>query len=78
MTVSEAKQAVLTQLERAYERHSVAEQVTRPTDPELASDYHDFAVRVLRARMAEEEDKKPSELPIHCLNCAAAYAAGGS
>jgi hypothetical protein len=33
---------------------------------------------VLRARMAEEEDPKPKEATIHCLNCAAAYAAGGT
>ena len=75
IVVSEAKRNVMAQLELAYERHSVAEQVTRPTDPELASDYHDFAVRVLRARMAEEEDPKPSE-PCGCIQCAAIYAAG--
>jgi hypothetical protein len=74
----DAQRSVLAQLELAYERHAVAEQVTLANDPELASEYHDFAMRVLRARMAEEEDPKPKEATIHCLNCAAAYAAGGT
>jgi hypothetical protein len=74
----EAQTAVLAQLELAYERHAVAEQVTLGNDPELAIEYQTFAKRVLRARMAEEEDPKPKEATIHCLNCAAAYAAGGT
>lgn len=75
--MTEARSAVLRQLERAYERHAVAEQVTRQTDPDMAEEYHDFAVRLLRARMAEDDDPKPGTPTIHCLNCAAAYAAGG-
>lgn len=78
MTVEtyDARRAVLSQLERAYERHAVAEQVSQPDDPATAEEYHRFAVRVLQARMAEEDDRKPGELPMHCLDCAAAYAAG--
>jgi hypothetical protein len=75
---TDARSAVLRQLERAYERHAVAEQVARTANPDLAEEYHGFAVRVLRARMAEEEDKKPEPATVHCLNCAAAYAAGGN
>jgi hypothetical protein len=71
-----ARTAVLRQLERAYERHAVAEQVARQNDPELAEEYHAFAVRVLRARMAEDDDKKPEPPTVHCLQCAAIYAAG--
>lgn len=72
-----ARTAVMAQLETAYERHAVAEQLARPTDPELAEDFHRFTVRLLRARMAEDEDPKPASPTVHCLNCAAAYAAGG-
>lgn len=72
----DARTAVMAQLETAYERLAVQEQMLRTTDPEGANVCHDAAVRVLRARLAEDDDPKVPTLPIHCLNCAAAYAAG--
>jgi hypothetical protein len=72
--VSDAQAEVLRQLERAYERHAVAEQVARQNEPDLAEEYHAFAVRVLRARMAEDEDKRPEPPTVHCLACGMVYA----
>lgn len=74
---TEARDEVMAQLETAYERFCVDEQLARATDPELAEDFHKLGVRLLRARMAEEENPKPQTPTMHCLNCAAAYAAGG-
>ena len=73
---TDARAAVLHQLESAYETLAVKEQLARTTDPGLAEDYHRLAVAVLRARMAEDGDPAVPELGVHCLNCAAAYAAG--
>jgi hypothetical protein len=75
---TDARSAVLRQLERAYERHAVAEQVYKGVDDEASEAAHQNAVRVLRARMVEEEDPKvgPPQV-MHCLVCAAAYAAKG-
>jgi len=72
-----ARIEVMAILETAYERFAVDEQLARPSDPELAEDLHRTAVRLLRARMAEEDDPKLQTPTVHCLNCAAAYAAGG-
>lgn len=73
-----ARTAVLRQLERAYERHAVAEQVNKGVNDEESEEAHRNAVRVLKARMVEDEDPKvgPPQV-MHCLVCAAAYAARG-
>jgi hypothetical protein len=73
-----ARTAVLDQLTDAYERLAEHEQRARTIDFELAEEVHGQAVRVLRAMAAEEHDPPTRELPIHCLQCAAGYAAGGS
>jgi hypothetical protein len=75
-TTTDARAAVLRQLEAAFERHAIDEQLTRTTDPETAEMFHRFGVRVLRARLTEEENPPSPEPVIHCLNCAAAYARG--
>ena len=80
MTVAaDGRTEVLRHLERAYERHAVQEQLLRTVDPEGSQVHHDTCVRLLRARMAEEDEstKLPPPLVQHCLTCAAAYAARG-
>lgn len=72
-----AKAAVLDQIERAYESHCIDEQINRTTNPDVAEVHHAAAVRLLRARMVEEDENPRLEPAItrHCLTCAAAYAA---
>jgi hypothetical protein len=73
---TDARSAVLRQLERAYERHAVAEQVYQTTEPQKASDAHDAAVYLIRWIDIEDRDPKPKP-PCGCLECSAIYAAGG-
>ena len=75
MTVAaDGRPGVLHQLERAYERHAVQEQLLRTSDPEGSQMHHDIAVRLLRARMAEDDDPKMPPMAMHCLTCARVYA----
>ena len=62
----------------AYETHAIREQILRTTNPEDAAERHRFALLVLRARLAEEDDPIPQGPVVDCLRCAAIYAAGGS
>ena len=73
---TEAQAAVLQQLEMAYERLAVNEQLTRTTDPELAEDFHRLSTRVLRARLAEEDNPEPKVPTMDCLPCAVAMRKG--
>ena len=73
-----ARTEVMAVLEARYELFCVKEQIARTTDPELAEDYHRIAVRLLRARLAEEENPKVKPpLLMHCFQCAWAYATQG-
>lgn len=72
--VDTGRHEVLRQLERAYERHAVQEQLLRTVDPEGSQVHHETCVRLLRARMAEEDDPKMPPMAMHCLTCARVYA----
>lgn len=70
-----ARLAVMRQLEDAFERLAVKEQIVRTTDPASAEEFHAFGNAVLRARLAEEDDPEPQPA-CRCAACGAAYAKG--